>query len=73
MPHEETIRVKAKVAVAGLSPGQIGDIRKGYAIALIRSGYVTRADSLDGIITSEPLMFGEWEVDPRPAEESSDG
>ena len=70
MAEQETIRVKAKVAVAGLVPGQTGDIRKGYALSLLRAGYVTRADSLEGIITSHPTLYGEWEVDPRSAEES---
>lgn len=65
-----TLYVKARVAVAGLSPGQTGRIREGYAKRLIKIGYVEPMDSLQGVMNANPVLYGAWETDPRASEES---
>mgnify|MGYP003383327406 CR=1 FL=1 len=64
------VYVKARVAVAGLSVGQAGPLREGYAKTLIKAGYVEPLDSLQGVMLANPVLYGEWEVDPRTSEET---
>lgn len=63
------VHVKARVAVAGLSVGQAGQLREGYAKVLIKAGYVEPLDSLQGVLLANPVLYGQWEVDPRAAGE----
>ncbi len=73
MGKPDTIRIKARVNVGGMKPGDVKDVRAGYALTLIRVGYATRLDNLADALSAEPLRYGDWEDDPRGSEEVTDG
>lgn len=70
MPTPETLHVKARVAVAGLKLGEIAELRAGYARTLIKAGYVEPVNSLNDVMLANPVLYGEWEIDPRSSEET---
>ena len=73
MGKPDTIRIKARVNVGGMKPGEVKNVRRGYALTLIRVGYATRLDNLADALSAEPLRYGDWEDDPRGSEEVTDG
>ena len=73
MGKPDTIRIKARVNVGGMKPGEVKYVRRGYAETLIKVGYATRLDNLQDAISAEPLRYGDWVDDPRGSEEASDG
>lgn len=60
MPTPETTRVKIHVSVAGHRPGELADVRSGYAEQLIRVGYATRVEDLDAALDAEPNRYGDF-------------
>ena len=73
MGKPDTIRIKARVSVGGMKPGEVRDVRAGYALTLIKVGYASRLDNLAEALSAEPLRYGDWTDDPRSSEERTDG
>ena len=65
MGKADTIRIKVRVNAGGYRPGQVADVRRGFAEQLIKVGYATRLDNLAEALSAEPSRYGDWEDDPR--------